>query len=394
MTGERFGVFAHTAPVRFGGLLVLVGACKFGTSTSVNPDGDPVDDLTDMQVVIADAPPGAWLAGFTYRKGVVVTRPGTQALQDFPVGIVFGSDADLAAHARPDGRDIVVTTGDAMTRLDSELVAFSNTGALELWARVPTLPAGATTLFVYYGGAATTTNPATVFPTARFKGVWHLSDANPAAAADSTPANHTLASAGAAVPASISGVAGSARSHDGIDDALAIPDPVDGSLDVGTTSFSYSTWIKSTATVDDFDNPFFKGGTSTSNPGYCIMTGNYNPWIGKLHDGTSFVEVNLSPTTTLGAWLHLVVVVDRSVSPAKGRGYVNGAMVSQIDVTLGSLSTNRGLSLGAGSGGSLYHGLIDETRIYASALTADWIATEYANLTASGFLGRGPQETQ
>lgn len=372
----------YRSSVRFGAVVMVVaGACTFGST---------VQPVTDGAIDVAEAPP--WLAGFAYRKPIAIQRPGTQALQDFPLGIVLASDADLAAHARADGTDIVLTAADATTRLDVELVAFSASGALELWARVPTLPAGASTLYVYYGGAPADTDPAAVFPTARFKGVWHLSDANAGAAVDSTPAHHTLTSAGAAVPASSPGIAGTGRVHDGVDDALAIADPADGSLDVGTASFSYSAWIRSTGTVADFDQPFYKGGTSTAFPGYCLMTGNYNPWIGKLHDGTSFVEIPLTQTTTTGQWLHLAIVVDRAAG--QGRGYVNGVMTSAVDVTLGSLATPRELSLGVGSGGAKYRGMIDETRIYTGALTADWIATEHANLAVPGFLTPGAEQAR
>jgi hypothetical protein len=378
--------------VRIGAVLALVAGCGFETTVVLAQPGDA--STVDTPVVIPDAPPGAWLAGYSHRKPIAVTRAGTTTLADFPIGIVLASDADLAARARPDGRDIVVTTGDAMTRIDSELVSFGSNGALELWTRVPSLPPATTTiLYVYYGGPASTTNPAGVFPTARFKGVWHLSDATPANAADSTPHAHALTTAGSAIPTAQQGVAGSARMHDGVDDKLEIADPIDGSLDVGTQSFAYSAWIRSSGTVDVYDNPFFKGGTSAGNPGYCIMTGTFNPWIGKLHDGNTYAEIALAPTTTLNQWLHLVVVVDRSVTPAKGRGFVNGVMTSDVDVTLGSLNTTRELSLGAGSNGALFHGLIDEARIYNTALTADWIATEYANLATPGFITKGNEET-
>ena len=384
--------------MRTGLVIVCLGACSFGTTIGTTIEQQPSDGATgdggtDTPVVIPDGPPGAWLAGYTYRKPVVITRTGTSTLANFPVGIVFPADASLAAHARPDGRDIVITTGDAMSRIDSELVSFGTNGALELWTRVPTLPnAAMTILYMYYGGPATATNAAAVFPTARFKGVWHLSDMTPALAADSTPHAHALGTGGMAIPSSQLGVAGNGRMHDGVDDLLQIADPVDGSLDVGTQSFAYSVWLKSSGTVDMYDNPFFKGGTSTNNPGYCLMTGTFNPWIGKLHDGNAFVEIELTQATTLDAWLHMVIVLDRSTTPAKGRGYVNGIMQSEINVTLGSLNTTRELSLGAGSGGALYHGLLDEVRIYNTALTADWIATEYANLAVPGFLMKGNEE--
>jgi hypothetical protein len=308
---------------------------------------------------------------------------------------VLAADGDLQAHARSDGRDIVVTSGDAMTRLDSELAAYTpSSGALELWTRVPSLaPATTTIVYVYYGGPSSTTNAAAVWPTARFKGVWHLSDpASAAGAADSTPAANTLGAIGTGIPTHEAGVAGFARDHDGVDDELTIADPVDGSLDVGTQSFAYSVWMNSGGSVGPFDNPFFKGGTSNSNPGYCIMTGTLNPWIGKLHDGTAFLEMSLGAPAN-SQWLHVAIVVDRAPNPDRATAYVNGVQTDQQNITLGSFATQREFSLGAGSGGARFRGLVDEARIYNTALTADWIATEHANLATPGFIAKGAEET-
>ena len=313
------------------------------------------------------------------------------ALADFPVGVVFAADADLAARARDDGRDIVITLGDAMTPLDSELVAFAgDTGALEVWARVPMLAAGMTVLYVYYGGAPATTNTTAVFPASRFKGVWHLSDAG-ASALDSTAAAHTLTATGTGVPGNVNCIAGRGRSLDGMDDQLAIPDPGDGSLDVGTQSFSYSVWINSTAPVGMFDNPFFKGGTSPGSPGYCILTGTQNPWLGKLHDGTNYTELALVAPAQ-ATWLHVAVVVDRASTPQRARAYVNGTMTDQQDITLGTLESPREFSLGNGAGGAPYKGLIDEARIYNTAVSGEWLATEHANLATPGFIAKGGEE--
>lgn len=371
--------------VRAGVILLAVAACSF--ERAIPSDGD-------AGVVIPDAPPGAWLTGYPYRKAVAVTRgPGTTTLAEFPVGIVLASDPDLAARARADGRDIVVTSGDAMTRLEHELVAFSaSDGALELWARVPALPPATTTvLYLYYGGAPTAPSAAAVWPAATFKGVWHLSGAA-ADAADSTAGGHTLtAAATPAVPAHVAGLAGSARSYDGVDDALAIADPGDGSLDVGTRSFAYTLWLRSAGTVGMFDNPFFRGGTSPGSPGFCLLTGSDDPWLGKLHDGTTYTELALVPPVT-NTWLHVAVVVDRDSTPARASAYVDGVQTAQQALALGSLDTQRELSLGAGT--VPFRGALDEVRLYNTAPSAEWIATEHANLATPGFLVRGDEERE
>jgi hypothetical protein len=369
-------------------LVIGVGGC--GIEQTLPPSIDAPN--------IPDAPPGAWLAGFMYRKPIVVMRAtGTSTLVNFPVGIILDGDPDLVAHARGDGGDIVVTSGDAMTRLDSELATYAGaSGALEIWTRVPMLPPGQTILYIYYGGDAAATNAAGVWPANLFKGVWHLGESG-GTSRDSTSAAHHLGSTGTSIPTNADGRAGRARLHDGLDDTLAVLDPVDGSLDVGMNSFAFSTWIYSMGTVNMFDNPFFRGGTSPGSPGYCFLTGNYVPpegaaWLGKLHDGANYVELGLTPTATTMQWLHLVVVVDRAPSPDTATAYVNGAVTDTRTITLGSLDTTRELSVGSALGASAYHGITDELRIYNMAPTAEWIATEHANLATAGFITKGTEQ--
>jgi hypothetical protein len=59
-------------------------------------------------------------------------------------------------------------------------------------------------------------------------------------------------------------------------------------------------------------------------------------------------------------------------------------------------STSNSLYIGAGGGGSSYYvdGDMDEVRMSASARSADWIATEYANQNSpSAFYAVGTEET-
>lgn len=376
--------------------VLLVGACSYtppGTGVpntepdATNTPGPDSPPAPDASVVTVDGTPGApWLAGFTYRRRIVITRSvGTTTVQDFPVAILIANDPLLAQHARSDGGDIVVTSDDSLTLLDSELASYTSAdGTAEIWVRVPTLPVGATELYLYYGGPQTPTNPTGVWG-AQWKAVWHLSEpVGSAAALDSTVGAHAVAPATqAATPGHVPGVAGLARTHDGVDDRLELADPVDGSLDVGTQSFSVSLWVHATANVIAFDQPFYKGGTSSSNPGYCIMLGT-GDWSAKFHDGSNFIDATFSTSPMLNQTVHLVAVVDRSTNTYLA--YANGALASSVTVSLSDFDTAQDIRIGRGSGGAAFQGMTDEVRIANSALTADWIATEHANLTQSGFV--------
>ncbi|HET9987968.1 MAG TPA: hypothetical protein VFQ65_05600, partial [Kofleriaceae bacterium] len=236
------------------------------------------DDAPDAP---ADTATSGWLTGYHFRKPITVTAAA--ALVDFPVGLVRVKDHDLAAHAN--GDDLVVTGADGVAPLDRELVTSAVDGTIELWVRA-TLAPGAQTFYLYYGGVSA---PSSRSMWSGTLGVWHLSDAM-MTAADSSPHAHVLAAAGPMqTPMSKPGVAGDARNYDGVDDSYGIPDPGDGSLDVGTSSFSFTLWVKVMASAGMYDTPLWKGGTSTAEPGYCLITGNQY-WNVKIHDGTTYVD--------------------------------------------------------------------------------------------------------
>ncbi len=134
-----------------------------------------------------------------------------------------------------------------------------------------------------------------------FRAVWHLSEPAGSSATDSA-GTHTLDQGTAGlIPGHTAGIAGLGRDHDGVVDVIFFVDPADGSLDFGTASFSYSIWVNADANLDQFDQPFYKGGTTGSLPGYCLMLGT-GVWAGKLHDGSNFDDIELSDNPTLNAW--------------------------------------------------------------------------------------------
>lgn len=125
-------------------------------------------------------PGGTWTARtpLTVDAATVDASGRDEDLTDFPL-LVSITDADVAASAQADGRDLVVTADDGTTRLDHEVESWDpGTGALVLWVRVPLLPADVDTrLFLYHGNAAASDqqDPAGVFRSG-FTSVHHLAD--------------------------------------------------------------------------------------------------------------------------------------------------------------------------------------------------------------------------
>lgn len=357
--------------------LLVIGACSFEHGAL---QGAPFSD--DGQL------PTPWLSGFRDRKPIHITPPPlTVSLSLFPLGVRTATDPDLTAHARTDGRDVTFTAADGTTRLDHELVAFdATTGALEAWVRMPEL-AGATTILMYYGGDAQT--PVTTTWSAPYAGVWHLDEG--AGAVDSTPHDHSaVASAATTTPASVDGISGHARSFDGIDDSLTIAHPADGSLDFGTSSFSFSLWVNPTTSNNTFDSPLYKGGASTGDPGYCVLLG-IGDWHVKVHDGTKYVDPHAG-TETLSEWVYLVAVVDRAAQQMSA--FRNGVLLTTQSLAgFGSVTNTKALVFGP-TAMMPFHGLLDEVHLIAGVLSPEWVATEYANLTSPTFAVFGAQQTR
>lgn len=364
--------------MRGAALVVALCACGFTphTTTDAAPGGGDAPD----------APPDTagstgWLAGYHFRKPIAVTAAA--ALADFPLGLVRIKDHDLAAHAS--GDDLVVTGADGVTPLDRELVTSLVDGTIELWVRA-TLAPGTQTFYLYYGGP---TGADSRSMWSGMIGAWHLSDPM-MTAADSSPHAHTLAATGPMqTPMAKPGVAGNARSYDGMDDSFGTPDPGDGSLDVGTSSFSFTLWVKSTAT-GMFDTALWKGGTSTAEPGYCLITGD-QVWNVKIHDGTTYVDPLVGNAAQLAnQWVHVAGVVDRTAQTFTA--YANGAATQALSIAgVGSLDNNLAFDLGRPTNGA-FKGLLDEVRIYPRALAPEWIAAEYANLANPSFAVFGAEQ--
>ena len=145
-------------------------------------------------------------------------------------------------------------------------------------------------------------------------------------------------------PNLVDGVAGNARDFDGTDDTLVIADPGDGSLDFGTTtSFSFSLWAKVAMSTGMFDAPLAKGGSTTADPGYCVLLGSGN-WQVKVHDGTTYRDPVVG-TEVVNQWALVTGVVDRGAQ--QFLGYRDGAYATTEPITaFGSVSSAKPLIIG------------------------------------------------
>jgi hypothetical protein len=177
-------------------------------------------------------------------------------------------------------------------------------------------------------------------------------------------------------------------------------------LNVGTNSFSISSWIKTDGNGVSNDIILSKSaGPGTSNEGYFIDIDSCSGADGKLEfhisDGSSEVKQTSGIITNLcdDTWKHIVYVFDRSTNEASR--YVDGVIVSgdPVDISsvtglldssdqfcIGNLGTNCDYST------TYFDGLIDEVAIWQRALSAQEVSDIY-NLGSSISVALAPSPT-
>jgi hypothetical protein len=361
------------------------GRLGFDTSSQVPSDGAP-----DTAV---DAAPDAstHLQGYAFRKQITIGGLSDAELVDFTVNVTRTSDADLAARARPDGQDLVVTAADGVTILGYEVAAYNAIdGRLDLWIRFPTIPAAqGIGAYLYYGGPPNT--PTTAWPSST-RGVWHM-NVNEAVVPGSVGGFNGSQVTAALRPVSASaGIAGPAALYDGVDDTVGVSDPIGGALDFDAAqSFTYQAWVNVEASVNAFDTPFHKGGSDVATIGYDMELGT-GPWEAGLSDGTinPVVAFGLDTQFVGQGWVQLVAVVDRTLQ--QFRAYANGVLGETADITaLGSLANAFPLQLGRDN--DVFKGMIDEVRVYDGVVPLFRLGAERVNFVQQATkVIVGPQE--
>ena len=318
----------------------------------------------------------------TKRKRIDIQGRLGSGLSDFPVGIILQVDADLATKASSNGSDLLFTDADGETVLPFEIESYDgNTGALAAWVTVPEIdPVSGATVYLHYGASSAVTQ-ADAFETwdDSFAGVWHLTGRSSTVIDSSRNGNHGFAPAVTVTPASSPGIAGAALDFSALrSDMVTIADPPDDSLDFGMASYSLSMWVNVDHSVGQDDTPWWKGGSNMAEAGYNVALGR-DSWNVKLVSG-GLVRIGSfgAESEFLRGWTHLAFVVDRDSRHL--RLYANGVQTDVVDLTIFGPIENA-LDPTLGRPPTVFNGIVDELRIYRTALDAAWIVAEYQNLS-------------
>jgi len=286
----------------------------------------------------------------------------------------------------PSGYDIRFTQSDGSTLLKHELQNYTaSTGDLLCWVNLPSLtPTVDSTIYLYYGKTGIYTDQSdTLTWNSNYLGVWHLEDLSDAAGAYILTDHNTAANS--------SGYLGSAREFDGDGDDLE--ELKAGSYLNGLGAFTVSLWAKADALGTDkgliySDDPDANdrrimirqdaagekgGGTNVFRTSSLLGANNK-----QRHESSN-------GSATLN-WQYLTMAQTDGIAT---NFYIDGSLDTPSWSNSRSGTTNKATKLLIGKSSkdgatSSWAGLIDEVRISSVELTADWITTEYNNMTAPG----------
>src|SRR5262249_19380183 len=89
-----------------------------------------------------------------FRRAITVTNTTGSALNDYQLAVTLDSTFDFTK-ARPTGDDVRVTDASTTMSLPIWIEAWNPAARrARIWVRVPSVPAGGTTIYLYYGNAA------------------------------------------------------------------------------------------------------------------------------------------------------------------------------------------------------------------------------------------------
>ncbi len=323
-------------------------------------------------------------AGFsTWRYKMQITFRGynnQETLTNFPVLVIFsnnlyGSGFNFNQFASTNGGDLRFADANESHPLNFEVEKWDTSSNSYVWVCMPTLASSNDSIWAYWGNATNMTPPATTTNGATwdryFQGVWHLSEGS-GNAFDSTSNGYTgtLSNPVTRTTALIGGGA----AYDGITGGFG----VNSTLGLGTSSVTMESWAYITGTTH---GALLKIGDNAT--GYAVGLG-----ISDFADtGQSFLGLyegiawhNPDQVVSHG-WHLLTLVVKADGNPA---GYLDGVALTIPNTAAPRAPVGAITQIGGYLSGSYqrhFNGIQDEVRISSTVRSANWIRTEYMNIS-------------
>jgi len=346
---------------------------------------DAVTMAGECNISVSDGGAGgaSWYdSSWGYRVKITALASKVDAdLTNFPVYVNLNDlPSEFHTHVnQTDARDIRVTKSDGVSELAREVVfytAASDTG--ELWFLADTIDGDTDTdYYIYYGKETAsdyshTDTYGTHAVWADYEAVYHLQTTT----ADSSPNSYTLTESGTPATTSDGKLGGAVDFEYTEHDYLYIANASCPNLEL-LGSQTWSAWAK----VESFSPTAMMVVTKAEGgSGLRFIYLQSNPQLVANIDGNNAIKT--SADISVGNWVYLQTIYDQTAG--KLRGYVNGAY-AETNLTGARTDTNAVFRIGADSRTPSYtmDGLVDEVRVRDSALTTEWITTEYNNQNSS-----------
>jgi len=320
---------------------------------------------------------------FAYRQEITVWPDVTVAsLTNFPLLVaVTNQDNHLFSVAAADGRDILFTDSDGVTRLPYETERYAaSPAALYAWVRVPVLHAAAPTrMYLYYGRNSDFARPdKTNVWSAGYLGVWHLNEAvgngqtnydSSASAAHGVFKDPNGRGGGDAV-----GKIAGADAFAGFDDHHVLTPGVPCS----SNGFTVSAWVSVVST--NLDGIF----ESSSQGQAYFRTQRAQALVSVYCDGSEYSQklaYSAAGSIREGVWHHLTAVC----VPPRITVYRDGNYDGQSAVFTNLYNQPRANYIGRYVGNNYaFKGSVDELRVSGVTRTPEWIKACYLNQNEPG----------
>lgn len=331
-------------------------------------------------------------SGYTYQKIITLKSakvPSTDQ-NDFPV-LISTTDAQLATtgnggHVQnASGFDIIFSTvSDCSFSLKWDTETYNaSTGNIIVWVKVSTVShTSDTSLYMCYGNSSITTYQGGAIGSAwnsGYTGVWHMNDnAANTTVYDSIASGHNGTFSTNTSNRTITGQIANALDSHAAGDFTDLGNVLNTSWGSGV-SFTLQVWCKANS------YPASKSGliTKTANavPGPIFATRGVNLYY-EGYDGTNNPNGSGGTSLTTGVWMQ--VGYTRVTGTTTGTLYLNGASDGTLTDSSGDMgSAGDNLSFGnSTNNGGKFDGQIDEVRISTVARSANWITTEYNNISS------------
>ncbi|MCK5607229.1 DUF2341 domain-containing protein, partial [Candidatus Pacearchaeota archaeon] len=325
---------------------------------------------------------------FTYFKIITIDQAnvvGTGNHVNFPV-LISIIDDDLKYRTQPDGDDIAFSMSGNWLNHEIEQFnqSYSSTQAqLVAWVQIPFLSTNTnTTVTMYYGNSTMSSqqNPTGVWDS-NYEAVWHMNqDPSSSNILDSTSNNNDLNPTGFASDQRIyDGKVGTAIAFDGINDYLDI-----NSFSGPTDGFTFQTWFKFDAEYNVGSNQMylFAGNTpawGNNMPRLRFRTGNGVGSVATALDNSDSVA-GTKAVWAADTWFNYAFrfSVPIETTTLYLNGVVDGIKVDG-DLRVPHSAWNR-LCIASNYGSYVFgSGAISEFRVVRTALSREWMVTEYNN---------------